>query len=135
MGNATYVEQLVQKEPWRAGQGWLVNALDPTWLGVQDDIECDGTVEWEKGSKWWYCTKCGYCGFWARTQHKAVRHPYNTLLRNIRFFLKKREEQGYTPQQAILQLAHAAGAVTKLLMEHPPDKLSTLIEKIREVQP
>jgi hypothetical protein len=125
------IKELVRREPWRAGQGWQVNALDPTWLGPYNDTLCNGRIEWS-GSTWW-CAKCGYCGFLGNTRHPPVRHPHDTLLHNVALFLEKRHKQGRPLQESALQLAHAFGAVTRLLLDAPPNDLVRLVDELKEM--
>jgi hypothetical protein len=132
MDNAYGVKDLVQREPWRAGQGH-VTALDPTWPGYEPPI-CKGNIIWEKGSKWWWCEKCGHCSFWSTTTHQPARHPLSTFMRNVVFFFQKKAEQGLSGEQALQQLLHAAGMVVKVMAEQPPEGLANFIEKIREAQ-
>ena len=130
MDNAIPIRELVQREPWRAGQVWEIGALDPTWLGVTPP-SCDGEIEWEKGSTWWTCTKCGYCGFWANTQHRAVPDPYHTFARYAVLFLMSRKAQGFTKKQSFQQLAHAFAAVAKLMIGMSANELVRFVERLR----
>jgi hypothetical protein len=131
MDSAISIQDLVQREPWRAGQLWLLSALDPTWSDAQP-VQCDGQVEWDQNGRWWYCTSCGYCSFWSNTRHYKAKHPYDIMVRNVILFLKKRLSQGLTTEQAFLQLAHAIGAVAGALLNYQPDDLLKFIERLRK---
>lgn len=124
------IKKLVQREPWRAGQVWTTDSLDPAWEG--EPVLCDGEVAWSDNGQWWWCTKCGYCGFWSNTSHQAAKHPYETLIRYASIFVKKRKKQGMTAQQAVYQLAHAFGALAKLMVNTAPEDVVRLVEKLRE---
>jgi len=131
MDNAIPIRELIQREPWRAGQVWEIGALDPTWLGI-DLPTCDGEIEWEKETNWWKCAKCGYCGFWTNTKHHPVQHPYQTFSRYVVLFLIARKAQGYTRAQAFQQMAHAFAAVAKLMISMPAEELVRFVERLRD---
>jgi hypothetical protein len=124
------IEQLVQKEPWRTGQVWTTDALDPAWAGEQP--LCKGEIQWSDNGKWWWCTSCGYCGFWSNTSHHTVKHPYETLLLYGALFIRKRAAQGMSAAQAILQLTHAFSAVAKLMINTAPEDAVRIVERLRE---
>jgi hypothetical protein len=124
------VKELVQREPWRTGQVWTTDALDPAWNG--EPPLCEGEVQWSDNGKWWWCAKCGYCGFWSNTSHHAAKHPYETLVLYGALFIKKRASQGMSAAHAMLQLAHAFSAVAKMMISTAPEDVVRVVERLRE---
>jgi hypothetical protein len=128
MDNAE-LRDLSQREPWRSGQGWMVNALDPIWPGF-DPAPCPGQVTWSADGRWWWC-ECGYCSSWPSIIHPPAKHPAYAFLRNVAHYLSRRTDLGQSPQQAMLQLLHAAGMLAKTMAEQTPEQLLSFIEQFR----
>lgn len=132
MYNAFGVKELVQREPWRAGQGRPKNALDPTWAGVPK-IPCDGPIEWEAEGRWWWCRKCGHCSCWSTVLHEPAEHPVIIFRRGMELFLQQREKQGLNADQAMLQALHAIGMLLKALAMRPPDSLVGFVDRLEDL--
>ncbi len=116
------VDEIAAYEPWRLGQGQPKNALDPTWPGYNPDY-CNGEVEWEGVTKWWWCTKCGYCGWFSRTEHFPVETPLSYLVHSVVFFFRKRQEQGMPALPAAGQALFTAGMALRYAATMPPQEL------------
>ena len=125
------VSELVQREPWRVGQGRPFNALDPTWEGKEPPI-CNGEVAWERGGRWWFCQKCGYCSCWSQILHYRAEHPSVAYARNLKYFYQRRRQQGMSQEEAERQALHVMGAALKAAgMEHPSELGRFVDEKLR----
>jgi hypothetical protein len=121
------LKELIQKEPWRIGQGRPYNALDPTWEG--DLAVCEGEAVWDIDNKWWFCKTCGHCSCWSQTRHYKAEHPATAYQRNLNYFYKKKKEQGLTVQEAELQALHVMSAVLKAAAMLPPSELRRLVDE------
>lgn len=130
MTHAQGVKDLVQREPWRAGQGRPRNALDPAWTGYFNI--CAGDIEWEQktvgGVRWWWCTQCGYCSFWSNVMHYQVEHPESSYERNLRFFYERRMAQGLDLDTAKAQACHVASMALYNAAKLPPEQLGQYID-------
>ena len=111
MNNVPFLQRLVDKEPWRRGFGRPRNALDPTWEPGPRDALCDGEVDWEGGTRWWVCQKCGYVSDLFTNKHRPIQHPFEFLLESISFFQAKRK--GIDPRVALEQMAFIAGTALR----------------------
>jgi hypothetical protein len=120
-----HVQQLVENEPWRSGQGQPATILDPAWQGARP--LCSGEIEWEGQSKWWWCKTCGYCGSAHSTTHHMVVHPLNDIATSIAFFMDKKCEQGVHPELARDQLMFIAAAAIRYAATLPMDGLGQYV--------
>jgi hypothetical protein len=125
---AAGVRKLVQREPWRAGQGRAKNALDPSYFSTPM-VQCEGPVEWEKDEKWWWCRSCGYCGCYSRLTHFAPELPDTYYTKSLDFFYRQRASQGLTVQQAKEQALHLMGIALRMAAAMSPEDLCRYIEK------
>jgi len=123
------IRELIQREPWRTGQGRPYNALDPTWSKKELPI-CRGEVVWEPGGRWWFCRECGYCSCWSQTLHYKAEHPSVGYKRNLEFFYRRRLEQGMTREEAERQAFHIAGAALKAAAMLPPSECGRFVDEI-----
>jgi len=123
------VNELVQKEPWRTGQGSPRNILDPTWVEPPD--YCDGEIDWEGTSRWWWCRKCGYCGQWTRTLHYAAElDPAKVLQESRAYYYGRRAEQGADPDNAWAQALYVCAVALRYAAAIPPERLGEYIAKL-----
>lgn len=123
------VNELIQREPWRLGQGRPYTALDPTWTGT-DLVVCHGEISWEHGGKWWFCRECGYCSCWTQTLHYRTEHPTVSYQRNLDFFYRRRAEQGMSREEAERQALHIAGAALKAAAMLPPSECGRFVDEV-----
>ena len=119
MSEVSQLQRLSEQEPWRLGIGLPRNALDPTWTpGIGDNL-CDGEVEWEAGTRWWVCMKCGYVGSAYNTHHKSIQHPTTYFMHSLLFFfLKGRQVQAETNTR-LCQALFVAGAALRYAAVQP----------------
>jgi len=61
----TMVPKLGRTEPWRWGR------LD---VGREEEL-CTGEVDWEPGTGWWICPKCGHVGAAPYFGHYPAKLP------------------------------------------------------------
>lgn len=122
------IKDLIQREPWRIGQGRPYTALDPTWKDKSLQI-CDGEVVWDTEDKWWFCRECGCCSCWPQTLHYQAEHPSVSYERNLKYFYAKRLEQGITEEVAKLQALHIAGAALKAAAMQAPTEVRRFIDE------
>ena len=120
------VLKLVLKEPWRIGQGQHVNALDPSWSNIERPL-CNGEIEWEGTSRWWWCRACGYCGCWTVTHHHPIVHPLDQLMNSLQAFTQRRQDEGLTHDEALNQALHVAGVALRYAATMPADKLGDYV--------
>lgn len=109
MNDVPQLQELAEQEPWRQGAGLPVNALDPTWEPGPRDLLCGGEVEWEPGTRWWVCQKCGFVGSSCSQRHRSAESPISFLLDSIRFFTAKRGNS----QRTLHQMAFIAGTALR----------------------
>ena len=110
MSNVPQLQRLSELEPWRLGIGLPRNALDPTWIPGRGDLPCDGEVEWEAGTAWWVCTKCGYVGSAVTQTHTPIQHPMSYFLHSLLFFMLKRRPAAPALDTRVCQALFVAGA-------------------------
>jgi len=115
MNSTPQLQELAEQEPWRQGEGLPVNALDPTWEPGPRDLLCDGEVDWEPGTRWWVCQKCGFVGMSYTQRHRAAESPITFLMDAIRFFISKRGNS----QRTTHQMAFIAGTALRYAAVHP----------------
>jgi hypothetical protein len=127
------VAELASFEPWRTGQGQPRNALDPTWSGYDPPL-CQGAIEWEGVSKWWWCTKCGHCGWFSVTNHYPVQSPVSYLLHSMVFFFRKRRQQRVPTLPTIAQALFTAGAALHYAAVTPPNQLGQYVQEHIEIR-
>lgn len=124
---AASIQQLLQREPWRARQGQPRNALQLDWIEPPDT--CTGDIDFEMTTKWWVCTKCGYCSCWSNTTHCKPEHPDDYYKESVAFFYKRRIEQGMTAEQAKQQAQHLTGVVLRAAAKLRPDDLAKYVDQ------
>lgn len=122
-----HVQQLVENEPWRTGQGQPATTLDPAWQGARP--LCSGEIEWEGQSKWWWCKTCGHCSSAHFTAHSAAVHPSDDILASIAFFMNKKCEQGIHPELARDQLLFVAATAVRYAATLPPEQLVRYVQE------
>lgn len=135
MGNAANVQFIVQTEPWRNGQGMPRSFLDPIWA---DDtiIKCSATIhdlEYEPGTNWWWCTKCGKCSSAYFLEHYIVEAPRRYYELSFNQFIKRRSTQGLSNEEAIDQAYHVMGIVLRAAASKRPEDLIKLAEEILQL--
>lgn len=123
----TQVQEIAEREPWRTRQGHPATILDPTWQGEQR--QCDGEVDWEGTSRWWFCKKCGYCGTATTTMHIAAIHPRDDVAAAIEFFMSKRAEQGLEHDLAMNQLLFVAASAIRYAASIPADQVGQYVRE------
>ena len=124
------VRDLVLKEPWRVAQGEPRNILDPTWQG--EPTFCDGKIDWEGGTTWWWCNKCGFCGCWNRTDHyPAQLDPMKKLLESIDFYFARRTEQKADLANAQAQALYVCATALRYAATIPPEHLGDYIQQLK----
>ncbi len=116
MSDVPFLENLATNEPWRQGVGTPSNALDPAWSPGPTDAQCDGDVDWEPGTHWWFCKKCGRVSSLNFLRHKPVQSPFVFLLEAISFFQSKR--QALAPKTVMEQMAFVAGTALRYAAVH-----------------
>lgn len=121
------VQQLIEREPWRTGQGQPATPLDPTWQGPRP--LCTGEIEWEGATKWWWCKTCGYCGSAHVTTHARAINPLDDIGTSIEQFVAKRIEQGADIDLARDQLLFVAAAAIRYAATLPPDQLGRYVRE------
>jgi len=119
------VQETVSKEPWRLRQGQPANILDPAWQS--QEALCGGEVDWEGGSRWWFCTKCGYCGSATVTSHSIAVHPVDDVTAAIQFFMNKRLEEGLDFELAKNQLLFVAAAAIRYAATVPSSQVGQYV--------
>lgn len=125
------VQEVVSFEPWRTGQGQPRNALDPTWPGYTPAL-CNGAIEWEGISRWWWCTQCGYCGFLTRTEHYPVQTPLAFFLHGVVFFFRRRVTQGMPAPVSAGQALFTAGVALRYAAATPPNQLGRYVQNMTQ---
>lgn len=115
MNDTSQLQELAAKEPWRRGYGLPVNALDPTWEPGPRDLFCKGEVDWEAGTGWWVCQKCGYIGNATSQLHRPAEAPLALFLDAVKFFLSKKGNS----EQAHHQMAFIAATALRYAAVHP----------------
>jgi hypothetical protein len=124
------VAALIEKEPWRLGSGQPVNALDPTWT-TERSKPCGGDIEYETGTKWWWCKKCGCCGSHDFAKmHRAINDPSVYCLQSVEEYLKRREQEGISREHAIYQMFHVAGVALRYAASVPTEELASYIKQL-----
>jgi hypothetical protein len=113
MSEVPQLQSLSESEPWRLGIGLPRNALDPTWMPGPGDLLCDGQPDWEPGTRWWWCTKCGYVGNAFTQKHKPIQQPSVYFLASLFFFMLKRREAAPEYQTRVCQALFVAGAALR----------------------
>lgn len=135
MGNAANVQFIAQTEPWRCGQGMPVSSLDPIW--AHDSIEkCAGTindVEWEPGTEWWWCRKCGKCSNAHYLGHYIVETPRHYLDLSYKQFMTRRRTQGFPVAEAEDQARHIMGVALRVAAADRPESFGRLVENILQL--
>jgi hypothetical protein len=121
------VKELVQRQPWRIGQGQAKNALDPMWVGHEPAL-CTGEIVWETGSKWWWCKECGYCSCLPTTAHPVPEHPKDYYKKSLDHFYKTRLQQGLTVEEAELQAYHLTGIALRVAASLSPEELGRFVD-------
>lgn len=122
------VEELVKKEPWRRGQGQPINALDPTW-NIERSRECTGEIDYEAGTNWWWCKKCGYCNKLSyTTRHKPIRDPFAYLMTSIDEFIKTVPLENR--ELRLRQLFHVAGVAIRYAARKSPAELEAYVQQL-----
>jgi len=127
MEGVSQVQALVDQEPWRLGIGQPRNALQLDW---QPQMQfCDGQIEWEGTSRYWWCRKCGYVGWSSYTQHYPIVHPVDFLTHSIAFYLQRRQSLPQPAEYGTLlnQMIFAAGCVIRGAAERPPQQLTEFL--------
>lgn len=119
--------KLVTEEPWRAGLGEPLGVFDPAWQ--QTPEACDGQVDWEAGTRWWACTKCGHIGRATVTYHIPVMHPSAYLQRALSTFVKQRTEKGLSIQTVIAQAMFTVAVALQYAATVPLTQLGNYIER------
>lgn len=109
MDHPSQLQQIVEQEPWRQGDGQPRGALDPTWEPGPDDLLCGGDVEYEPGTKWWVCQDCGYIGSAYTQNHQRAQNPYTFLMKSVQFFMSKKGEA----KNALHTMAFVAGTAIR----------------------
>jgi hypothetical protein len=124
------IEQLVQREPWRRGQGQSRNALDPTW-SIARSVRCDGQIGYEPGSKWWFCKKCGFCGNHGYGHaHRAIHNPTVYLANSINDYLLQREREGVDAETAMEQMVHIAGVAIRYAAAKKSEDIGSYVQQL-----
>jgi hypothetical protein len=122
------VFELVQKEPWRTGQGQPRSILDPLWRAEE---LCDGTIEWEGNTPWWWCTKCGFCGMHTFTEHRPIEEPTTFFLKGVADFMHRAAARGLDPMTAIGQALYVAGMALRYAAANGAVDLKSFVERLR----
>lgn len=121
------VQQLVEREPWRLGQGQPATSLDPAWQGPRK--LCTGEIEWETGTKWWWCKTCGYCGSAHTTAHSCAINPLDDIGASIEQFMVRRIEQGLDADTARYQLLFVAATAIRYAATTVPDRVGDYVRE------
>ena len=119
MSEVPQLQRLSELEPWRLGIGLPRNALDPIWVPGPGDMLCNGEVDWEGGTQWWVCTKCGYVGSAFTQKHKPVQHPTIYFLYSLLFFFLKRKQDVPVFNTRMCQALFVAGASLRYAAVQP----------------
>lgn len=119
MSEVPQLQRLSEMEPWRLGIGLPRNALDPTWTPGKGDMLCDGEAEWEPGTSWWVCMKCGYVGSAYTTRHKPIQHPFTYLLHSLAFFFLKTRKATPSFDTQLCQAFFVTGAALRYAAVQP----------------
>lgn len=123
------VEELVQEEPWRRGQGQPHNALDPTW-SIERSALCDGTIKYHEDSVWWSCEKCGYCGKHGyRNVHRPINHPHVYLVASVIGYIAQRAREGVSRELSIRQMLHVAGVAIRYATSKRSEELGDYVQQ------
>lgn len=124
------VEELVKREPWRLGSGQPLNALDPTWTEERSK-QCGGGIEYEAGTDWWFCKKCGCCGNhdFAK-KHRAINDPAVYFAQSMEDFLQRRAEEGVSREQALYQMFHVTGVALRYAGSIPSERLKDYVQQL-----
>lgn len=125
MNNET--EQMAQRQPWRTGQGASKTALDPSWK--PERVACKGDIAMEEGNKWWWCKRCGYCGWGLYTRHAAPKHPADLFRRSREYFFERRKAQGLNTEEAQEQALHLQAIVLRVAATLKPEDLKRYIDE------
>lgn len=123
------IEELLKAEPWRSGHGHPRNALSAGWVG-EERTQCDGEIEWEGSTTYWWCKKCGYVGSSTYTMHRRVQFPAEFLQNSILFFLQKRLDAGMTLEQAMLQMNYVTAIALRNAAALPPSELGRYVTQL-----
>jgi hypothetical protein len=135
MGNAANVQFIVQTEPWRGGQGRPRNSIDPIWAN-DTLVQCAATVadlEWEPGTPWWWCRKCGKCSNLSYLEHFKVETPEYYYDLSLSHFLRRRQTQGLQAAEANNQAMHIMGVVLRVAASMPPVAFEKLVDNILQL--
>lgn len=124
------VSELVQKEPWRTGLGKPRSPLDGTWTPEQDSGWCDGEIEWEGTSNWWWCKKCGYCSSLHFNQHEPISDPVVFFWKSVALFFQRRAEEGVEPTTAMGQLLFVAAVAIRYASTVKASQLREYIQQL-----
>lgn len=132
MGNATNVQFIVQTEPWRGGQGSPSSSIDPIW--ANDTVtQCEATVddiEWQLGTTWWWCRRCGKCSNLQYLEHYIVEAPKQYYDLSLEQFLKRRETQGFPSAEAEDQALYIMGVALRVAASKRPEAFAGLVDSI-----
>jgi len=127
MNGVPFLEALALQEPWRQGVGVPTNALDPAWFPSVNDSLCLGEVDWEHGTRWWYCKKCGRIGSIYLIEHKPAQNPVTFLLEAVNFFAEMYKKDS----NSLGKMAFIAGTAIRYAAVQPDlgDYASKLVTK------
>lgn len=130
------LQTLAQLEPWRLGKGQPRNALDPSWTPSVLNNLCDGEIDWEGGTGWWVCKKCGYVGSAYFNKHRPVESPAFYFLHSVLFYINKRAEEPspVSPERALAdvfqQMLFIAGAALRYAATQKTKDLGKYVDKL-----
>jgi len=102
------LQAIAEREPWRLGIGYDVNALDPTWNPNQRNV-CRGPIRYEQGTQWWICESCGRISKSQFLEHKPVVHPAYFFFESLARFYAAKAGQHVDPVTASLQAMFLTG--------------------------
>lgn len=121
------ISKLVREEPWRAGQGRPRNILQPGW--VKEPTACTGEIEYEAGTKWWWCKACGHCSCLHMHTHYKPVHPSDYYKDSLNYFYQERERQGVSKALAEQQAQHVMGVALRMAASLHPEELAKYVDE------
>jgi hypothetical protein len=109
--------------------------MDPIW--AHDPIQmCSGTVdciEWEPGTEWWWCRKCGKCSNSQYLVHYVVMTPGHYLDLSYAQFMARRKTQGFPVAESEDQARHIMGVALRVAAANRPESFAKLVSSILQL--